>query len=294
MLMAVSMKKYLLGSVATVALIAGAANAAEMPVKALAAPACPGGDIVRANNQVSADFVENYINYGPQFLTGVGAPLDAEKGWVPGVSVTGSLMRNFGIFCNLYLMGRFTYLNGYTHYWASGGPVTSNTDGATVNDLDFRLGKGFGLSPHAMLTPYLGVGTNWWNRFLAGSNGYDEKYSHGYVGGGLLLQYSPAPRWVLSADGLIGGAFGSSMTASPTPGGVVIPGLFATYTLGNKAVYMAGGSVDYAFSGRWHANLGIDYVYFAYGQSPVNGAGYLEPNSTTSYLALSVGVGYSW
>lgn len=289
----------LLGSVAAAVLLAGAAsvaNAADMPLKAppLAVPACPGGDIVRANNQVSADFVETYIDYGPEFLTGVGAPLDTEKGWVPGVRVTGSLMQNFGSFCNIYLMGSFTYLNGSTQYWASGGPVTANTDGATVNNFDFRIGKGFGPSSNFMLTPYLGVGSNWWNRLLNGPFGYDEKYSHAYVGGGLLVQFSPAPRWVISADGLIGEAFDSSMTASPTPGGVAIPGLFTTFTLGNNPVYMVGASVDYAFTEHWHANAGVDYSYFSYGQSAPNAAGFLEPNSTTSYTTVSIGVGYGW
>ena len=108
------MKKLLLGSVLFVALAAsGQAYSADLPVTTApyayaAAPICRGGDIVRADNQVSVDFVESYVNYGPEFLTGVGTPLDTEKGWVPGFSATGSLMNNVGSICNVYLMGRFT------------------------------------------------------------------------------------------------------------------------------------------------------------------------------------------
>ena len=295
------MKKLFAGSVVFVVLVAaGQAYSADLPVTAAPnypyapAPICRGGDIVRANNQVSVDFVETNINYGPEFLTGVGTPLDSEKGWVPGFSVTGSLMNNIGSLCNVYLMGRFTWVEGNTQYWASGGPVTSSTDNATVNNADFRLGKGFSLGPNAMLTPFVGGGTNWWDRFLTGPFGYDEKYSHGYVGGGAMLQFSPAARWVLSVDGLVGETIASSMATSTTPGGspVIFP---QTYTLGSKLMYVVGGSIDYAFSQHWHANVGVEYVHFAYGQSPVSPIdGSLEPNSTTSYLSLSVGAGFGW
>jgi hypothetical protein len=289
------MKKSIVVGVSLVALVfATAANAADLPRKApiYKAPPPPlASDIIKANNQVSLDFVETYIDYGPEHVNG-GPSLDSEKGWVPGLSATGSLMRDVGRIQNVYLWGRFSWVDGNTHYWASGGPVTSNTDGATVYDFDFRLGKGFILNPKVMLTPYLGIGRNSWTRLLNGPFGYKEVYSHDYAGSGLLLQYSPAPRWVLSANGLIGGAFNSSMTASQTI--TNFPGLFATYPLGNKVVYMAGGSVDYAVTEHWHGNAGIDYVHFAYGQSPVNAGGFLEPNSTTNYVKLSVGLGYAW
>jgi hypothetical protein len=302
-------KKLILSGFVIVALAAsGRAYSADLPVTGPApvypnvAPICYGGDIVRANNQVSADFVETNINYGPEVITpgtpgfagSTGIPLDSEKGWVPGFSVTGSLMNNIGSFCNVYLMGRFTWLDGNTQYWASGGPTLLNTDGAQVNNTDFRLGKGFSVGPNSMLTPYFGVGTNWWDRTLTGPFGYDEKYTHGYVGGGLLVQVSPAPRWVLSADGLVGSTVDSGMTTSTTPGGST--GIFPqTYRLGSKLMYIVGGSVDYAISRHWHANVGVEYSHFQYGQSPASiFDGSLEPNSTTSYLLVSVGAGFGW
>ncbi len=295
------MKKALLGGFALVAWIGGgAANAADMPVKAppMVQSTCAVNDITRSNNQVSVDGTETYINYGPEFNSAApGTPLDTEKGWVPGLTVTGSAMYdvtpNSVVGCNTYLWGRFTWMKGNTNYWASGGPVLSNVDGATVADLDFRIGKGFGVAPNTMVTPYFGIGTNSWTRLLSGSFGYQEIYSHDYAGGGLLLQYSPAPRWVLSANGLVGGAFNSSMTASLVPGGTTAP-LAGTYTLGNHLTYMVGGAVDYAFTEHWHGNVGVDYTYFSYGQSAANGFGYLEPNSTTSYLTVSAGLGFAW
>jgi hypothetical protein len=82
------------------------------------------------------------------------------------------------------------------------------------------------------------------------------------------------------------------MTTSTTSGGspIIFP---QTYTLGSKLMYMAGGSIDYAFDRHWHANVGVEYVHFQYGQSPLTNFS-LEPNSTTSYLTLSIGAGFGW
>ena len=254
---------------------------------------CWVNDITRANNQVRLDFTETSFWYGPEIISSAprGSGLDAETAYLPGLQVTGSAMANIGAICNLYISGSFSWFQGNTSYFQFGGPSTINQ--ATVEDSDFRLGKGFNVGPNGMITPYFGAGTNLWNRYLTGPGGYREIYTHDYAGAGVLLQYSPGPGWVLSVDGLIGEAFNSSMTTSLTPGGFpIIP---ATYGITNKPVYMVGGSVDYAITEHLHANAGVEYTYFQYGQSPVNPiSGDLEPNSTTSYLTLSVGAGYSW
>ncbi len=285
------MKKLLLSSVALLGLSIGA-GAAELPLPVKAPPAPPVwvNDIVRSNNQVSVDFAATNFDYLETDTTG--ASLDSEKGWVPGLSVTGSLMRDVGSVHDLYLFGRFTWLNGHTDYWASGGPVTSNVDGATVEDWDFRLGKGFDVSPNAMVTPFIGGGTHSWTRLLTGPSGYNEVYSHDYAGGGLLVQYSPISRLVLSADGLVGETFDSKMSASDTPGGVPIPPW--TFTLGDSAILMLEGSADYAFTEHWHANVGVDYADFQYFQSATNPFGYHEPHSATSLVTLRAGIGYGW
>jgi hypothetical protein len=284
------------------------ANAADIAVKAPppVPPGCVVNDIVRANQQVSLDFIETHISYGPEIINPAppgfgpaGVPLDSEKGWVPGLRVTGSYMGAIPYIpvCNLYLSGSFSWVNGHTDYSASLGPTLTNVDGAKVYNWDFRLGKGFDVGPSWMITPYFGAGTRWWDRLLAGPFGYDEVYQHAYAGAGLLLQYSPAPRWVLSANGLVGGTFNANMVSTLTAGGA--PNICAgcTFQLGSSAIYDAGFSVDYAITEHLHTNAGIDYTFFKYGQSPVVpfGAGaFLEPNSKTSDLTLSIGLGYHW
>jgi hypothetical protein len=69
---------------------------------------------------------------------------------------------------------------------------------AMVNDTFWVLGS----HPRSTVTgghlelPYVGAATNWWDRYSPGPSGYDEKYKHAYVDGGLLVQFSPAARAV--------------------------------------------------------------------------------------------------
>jgi hypothetical protein len=303
------MKKLILAEcVALLALGTAAANSADIAVKAPppVPPGCVVNDIVRADQQVSVDFIDTQVSYGPQIINPAppgfgpaGVPLDSEKGWVPGLQVTGSYMGAIWIIpiCNLYVSGSFSWVNGHTGYSASQGPVLTNVDGATIYGTDFRLGKGFDVGPSWMITPYFGAGTRSWDRFLAGPFGYDEVYRHAYAGAGLLLQYSPAPGWVLSGNGLVGSTLNANMVSTLTPGGAPNICTGCTFALGSSATYKAGGSVDYAITEHVHANAGIDYTFFRYGQSPVVpfGAGaFLEPNSKTSDLTLSIGFGYHW
>lgn len=281
---------------AATALLATPVWAADLPTMKAppVAPMLAMNDIVNANNQISLDFVETYLNY-LETDSPSGAKLDAETGWIPGLAVTGSLMRNLFV-DNVYLYGQFKWVDGSSHYVGAlgGGAFGSfvNTDGAEIFNQDFRIGKGFALTPGFMLTPYLGVGAREWSRNLSGASGYHEDYSNGYVGGGLLAQFSPVSRLVLSANGLIGSTFDASMTASDNPGGFPIPP--QTFNLGASTMYMLGASADYAITQNIHINAGVDFDNFHYGKSPVGIGGYLEPNSQTSETTWKVGMGFGF
>jgi hypothetical protein len=69
------------------------------------------------------------------------------------------------------------------------------------------------------LTPYFGIGYYDWQRAV----NTGEEYSHGYAGVGLLAQWNPVARLVLSAHGLVGGTFGSQIDIHtiPGPGGII-------------------------------------------------------------------------
>ena len=164
-------------------------------------------DIIDSNNQISVQFVTT--DFGYKEVSG-SAPLDTEsncgaRGWV-----SFSLMKNWFV-SNLYFNAQYSYADGKTDYVGSywGGTFGSlkTQDTAIVNDFDFRLGKGFELQRNLMATPYFGIGFHDWQR---GGNG-GEEYSHGYYGAGLLLQWSPFSRFVLSGNGLIGQTFNSQI-----------------------------------------------------------------------------------
>jgi hypothetical protein len=295
------MSKILLAAIAATSVAAaGAATAADMPVKAArAAPAAVwSNDIVNSNNQISLYYVGmnvDYLEYSPGFVgfPPLGAPMDSEKGWLNGVGGAASIMTNVAGIQNLYLSAEVTYVQGNTDYWAGGGPVTAASDPQKIWNENFRIGKGFELSSSAMLTPYIGAGAQQWRRHVTpGAFGYQEDYSHGYAGGGLLFQVNPARGLVFSAYGLVGGIFSAEMKTTYNDG---LAGTPFTYTgMGGKAIYMAGGSADYAITRNFHANVGVDYVNFRYNQSNPNPGGGVEPASRSEYWKVKAGIGYAF
>ena len=269
------------------ALSVAAANAADMELRGTRS------DIVKANNQVTLNISEGYLDY----LESSGStPLDSERGWQPGLSLSGSMMTDF-LVPNLYLYGNLSWNKGNSDYVGSfiGGNYGDlrQRDNAEIYNEDFRIGKGFDVSDSFMLTPYLGIGARQWRRDISGAGGYREDYSHGYVGGGLLAQYSPAPGWVLGLSGLVGSTFSASMKTTAVAGGAAITP--QTYKLGNSAIYMVGASVDRAITDTVHANLSVDYTNFSYGRSAVSPIdSTFEPDSRTSNVALKVGLGFAF
>ena len=251
--------------------------------------------IIRSNNQLSIDFATSArIDYAERDPNHIFAVLDSETGnWIPGVSVTGSWMGTFyGV--HPYAWGRYTWIDGTTDYTAAAGPVTKNTDGARIQDGDFRLGLGFDFASNIMLTPYAGIGWHQWGRNLSGPFGYHEDYSNGYAGGGLLLQVAPVSHLVLSANGLVGSTFDASMTASQTINPVLPFSSLSAFHLGSTTIEMVGGSADYAVTSLVHVNASVDYTHFGYGQSPPQAFGILEPTSRTSNLTVRVGFGFAF
>jgi hypothetical protein len=110
---------------------------ASAPVVAIA-----GSDaIINANNQIKFDLSGTYLDY---LETNGSTPLDSERGWVPGISMSGSVMKDWGVE-NLYLYGEFGWAKGYTNYVGSlsGGNYGDlrQTDGAEIFNEDFRVGK---------------------------------------------------------------------------------------------------------------------------------------------------------
>lgn len=251
-------------------------------------------DILAANNQIGVSFSQTKFDY---LELQDGVKFDSERKWITGFGVTFSLMQNW-IFDNFYFRIDYAYINGQTDYTGGtfGNPSYGSLrqeDHADADDLDFRIGKGFGIEPNIMATPYLGFGHHYWSREIAGPGGYKEDYSHGYAGGGLLLQWALAPRLVFSANGLIGATLSPSFKSYDTP--------FAfNAALGEAVIYRTGLSVDYALARNIHVNAAVEWVGFDYGRSPAldfpryGVFGVYEPDSRTQNMTVKIGLGYTF
>jgi opacity protein-like surface antigen len=275
--------------------IGSAASAADMLVRTPLDAGAWINPILIANTQVGLGIVGHHFDYNE--TTPAAPRFSSERGWTPGLQATVSAMAPMAEMpelANIYVMGRISWIKGVTAYSASGGPATSARSGAEIRDADIRFGKGFDVAANWMVTPYLGAGYHGWDRDLSnrfGPFGYHELYQHGYLGGGVLLQWAPTRQLVISANGLAGTTFNAKMTTSFNGGIPITP---QDYRLGNSTIYLAGLSTDLAITREWHLNAGIDYVNWRYGASPPAPDGSLEPDSRTSNWTVKAGFGYSF
>ena len=283
--------------------------------------ACAGiEDIKAANNQAGIQYVNTDVNYKETLPDGTTA--DTENGHVPGFGLFVSVMKNLFL-GNDYLQAQFTRLNGNTHYVGSlfvpafvGYPIGAygslgQSDGAQITDFSVRYGKGFVVNENLLITPYAEIGNHQWKRMLDTSCAVtavancasSEKYDNSYWGVGAMGQMSPATRWVLAANVFVGRTFSSSISGTGQNYAVGIPastGTFGAQDLGNDFLYKLGLSADYAFTKTLHGSIGVDFVSFDYGKSdlfspnPAVSPYAYEPDSSTRYTTLNIGLGYSF
>lgn len=268
--------------------------------------------IKAANNQVGVQYVNTDVDYTEKID---GQTFDTEKGHIPGFGLSVSVMKDLFL-GNDYLQASFTRLNGDTHYTGEGvvaypgfGSLLSNHH-AQMTDFVARYGKGFVINDQLMMTPYGEIGHHKWSRALsfgaAGSactnpcSSGSEVYNNSYLGLGLMGQYTPLDKLVLTGNILIGSTFMSSISGS---GIIAVPSLplpsrgFSPQHLGSDITYKFGLNADYAFTDKIHCNIGVDYVDFKYGKSDLFRAGYVtefEPDSKTNYTTVKVGIGYAF
>lgn len=245
-------------------------------------------EIRASNNQLAIQAMTLNVDYGETDDAGV--LLDTEKGALAGKLLTLSIMRGQP---NIYFQAQYSRNEGRTNYVGGliGPPPTPygsvvTTSAATFTNYGLRLGKGFELGKRGMtgsahmLTPYIEVGRQEWYR---GANA-GETYYHNAYGVGLLWQISSAAsRLVTSINLLVGKTTGSYID---------VTGYFSG-ALGASPLYKAGLNFDYLFFKFLHGSAGVDYVRFAYGKSDVY-SGYLEPDSTSTYLLYKAGLGIAF
>lgn len=252
-------------------------------------------DIKAANNQAAIQYVSTQVNYtetGNGLYGNNGATLDTENGTVPGVGIFITTMQDWWL-GNDYLQIAYSRNSGSTNY--IGGAADGSTpygsiysqDSAILIDYDIRYGKGFILQDNVMLTPYLEIGHHEWDRGVNAG----ENYTNKYYGAGVLGQYSPVKKLVLTANAFVGRTYHATIDLAPDPYGIA-SGI--STDLGSSNLYKIGLAADFALTQDIHVNAGIDYNQFKYGYGVLGNTGYGEPNSSTQYTTLKVGMGYAF
>lgn len=241
--------------------------------------------IVAANRALSVSL--GAVNQNYRELKGNGSVFDKENGTIPRIGVEYSLMGQEKPL--LFYIG-MDYAKGDTSYKGAVQNlltgVSTPYDSSTGNEmLDLRVGLGyaFGFGRFAFI-PGFEYGFSSWQRHLNHGNppGYDESYAHGHVAGTLSAQVALG-KTVLRADV----AYGQTLAPRMDTGGTL-------YVLGTKPWSRIGLGVDYAVKASLHAGARVAYTQFKYGASPVNAAGFYEPNSKTQHTTFDFVVSYNF
>jgi len=252
-----------------------------------------------ANNAVSlaaGAVLQNYQEALP-------SPSDIESGWMPGLrlGISGMNPPGPGFASRLYFALHYGYQQGNLRYQgfalATHQPL-SLTDHSQVQTVSIRIGKGIPVSQRVLLTPYFLYRFVDWQRHLQNALGQSEHYESNSAGIGLLAQWTPARRWVLSgrlawAEGFAGTVRGTHGILSPT-----VP-------LHPGATLQAGLAVDYRLQGPWHLFGGLRFTHYAFDGSPrfigtitQDGQSYPgifdEPASQTNRFGLDLGIAYQF
>lgn len=241
---------------------------------------------------------QHYSEYGS------GSILDGDYGAVePSYRVYLSALRDWRGYSNLYFAASASYASGSTTY---NGALQNLLTGATTPythnkptrlvDWNIRAGKGFALNEdeNVQLIPYLDYAQHYWDRLNGGGIGdYSEYYRHDALSLGVIGQYAPNDRWVLSAEVQAGYLFNASVRAPALEGklnlgnGYYLQGINGPITLGNHTAVMFSLGADYAVTYHFHVTADYRWQRYGYGEG-VNNA-FIEPNSATIMQRFEVG-----
>lgn len=261
--------------------------------------------IMAVNNSVSAAYLNSNLDYVEPsdldaFNTGT-TYLDFEKGSLNGLRLAASWMSPD--YRDLYVHGEWDWSEGTTNYTGFtqkivGGvtvltPATGDS-GATIQNYQLKVGKGFVTGEKWMLTPYGTFGGRHWTRVIGeGTAGdFNETYQHFYLGFGGLIQYAPSDRWVVTGDATLARTFYAWINDPPD-------GLNHA-TLGASPLIKLGVEVDAKVNAALHLFTGFDYTYFTYGQSDVYPVpnqptlAVMEPASQTQMYNVTIGARFSY
>jgi hypothetical protein len=246
-------------------------------------------DIRGADNTVWLAAGATHIDYAERADNGLN--IDSERGTMPALAGGFSYLDRY---TNVYLAmdadgawGKLRY-DGGTLF--TGRSVTMDTEVESTWSAHYRTGYAFEVGPSVMLIPLVQIGYRQWNRNLSSIQW--ESYHNWTVTGGLLAQYAPLRRLVLSLRGELGESFGGRLKARDE----AFPDFLRTlnFDLGNELTWNVEAKAGYMVSSRWEVFTRVAFDRLEYGRSedePIPGA-FFEPNSHTDTITTQIGGAY--
>ena len=260
---------------------------------------------VRANNVLGLSFGSQHQDYR-EFIDG--ANVDSNIGSVkPSYRLYATAQRDlFGV-SDLFFGASISYANGSNTYrgalvnWITGEqtPVTSRTP-THLFDWSLRAGKAFTLNEAAsvQMIPYLDYSRHRWDRLDSGDIGdYSEHYNHTALSVGIIGQYAPTEKLVLSAEAQIGHIYDANVRVRSMEGPIYfsdgrdiyyVDGAEGPVVLGSHRSRLLGFYADYAVTSAYHVTAGYRWQRFGYGRGVNNDI--VEPASKSIMRQLEVGI----
>lgn len=111
----------------------------------------------------------------------------------------------------------------------------------------------------------------------------------------MKIEFLPQPSLMLNAYVAYGRTFSAlayNASVPLSPSSPISSG--GTFHLKSRPWWAVGLGLDWNFIKHWHINLGLDYIYFEYGCSPLVNDDAYESDSTTKYLTAYFGMAYDF
>jgi hypothetical protein len=259
----------------------------------------------RANNVIGLGLGSQQQNYR-EFMRG--ATVDSNRGDIkPSYRLYVTAQRDLLGIPDLYLGASVSYASGENTYR---GALVDGVTGAQIPiagrtptrlfDWSLCAGKAFTLNEAATIQwiPYLDYSQHRWDRLDGGGVGdYSEHYSHSMLSVGVIGQYAPTDRLVLSAEAQLGRLYDASVRVRSMEGPLYfndgpyryyMNGANGPIVLGSHNAVMFGLGADYAVTSTLHVTAGYRWQRFGYGMGTNNDV--VEPKSTSIMQRVEVGI----
>lgn len=233
--------------------------------------------VVQLHNNVSIAGGASYQNQS-RFL----GKRFTQDGWLPSIKASASYM------------SPAHYLLSAGIQYSFGKQDLNDVNQTIENDIvsvHLRIGKGFLVSNHFLVTPFVTYGHRYWNRESdAKLSNLTLEYNTNYLGAGIMFDYQATPRLVLSAEALAGGTFANTFDLQLSVWG---NSNSTDADLGSGLIAKAAMKADYRFYANWHIFGVANITYLDHGDLEYRGTEVFDAGDLYN-ISLNAGIRYTY